>query len=98
MDQRETPLRFCHFTEQQRILPDTTVFILASDPTQFKDVFEASEGDAGVDGSGFSANPSVVTACKEKAMIETPDFQLRDDSVQMGKTRGGAVKSEVSSR
>ena len=38
----------------------------------------------------------MVMACREKALIETPDFKLREDSSQMGKTRGGAMRSEVS--
>lgn len=38
----------------------------------------------------------MVMACREKALIETPDFKLRDDASQMGKTRGGALRSEVS--
>ena len=81
---------------RQRILPESTVFILSSKQQDIDDATEATSDDVGMDQMSFFADPDVVRACREKATIETPDFKMRDDASQMGKTRRGALKSEVS--
>lgn len=47
-----------------------------------------------MDSISFFSDPDVAQGCRAKALIETPEFKLRDDSSQLGKTRGGALKSE----
>ncbi|CAO1629263.1 unnamed protein product [Sympodiomycopsis kandeliae] len=78
----------------QRIIPESTVFILTSNPEHHADAYESILEGEGVDALDFFADPEVIHACREKALIETPEFKLRDDSTQMGKTRGGALRSE----
>ncbi|PWN21376.1 hypothetical protein BCV69DRAFT_311889 [Microstroma glucosiphilum] len=81
-------------TQSQRILPEGCVIILSADPQHLAQAFEASPEDVGMDSISFFSDPDVAQACRAKALIETPEFKLRDDSSQMGKTRGGALKSE----
>lgn len=86
-------------TATHRYLPDSTVFVLAERTEHLPKAHEASPSqDRVIDASAFFADPDVARACREKALIETPDYKLRDDSSQMGKTRGGALRSEVSFR
>ncbi|CAO1613983.1 unnamed protein product [Jaminaea pallidilutea] len=78
-----------------RYLPDSTVFVLSERTEHLSKAHEASPSqDRVIDASAFFADPDVARACREKAQIETPDYKLRDDSSQMGKTRGGALRSE----
>lgn len=77
-------------------MPESTVVVLSEREGHIKDAFQVPANADGTDSLGFFADPQVALACKEKALIETPDFKLRDDSAQMGKTRGGATRSEVS--
>lgn len=81
-------------TENQRILPEGCVIILSADSYHLTQAYEASPEDVGMDSISFFSDPDVAQACRAKALIETPEFKLRDDSSQMGKTRGGALKSE----
>lgn len=40
------------------------------------------------------ADPEMAKACRERQLIETPEFRARDDTELMGKTR--SIRSQVS--
>lgn len=85
------------FSGPQRILPDSTILVLSDREGHKKDAFEAAADESGMDSLDLFADPQIALACKETALIETPDYRLRDDFSQMGKTRGGgATRTEVS--
>lgn len=86
---------FSSDTAYQHLLPASTIFVLSSVLPHSEQSLETTEQDGILDASEYFADPEVIRSCRAKALIETPEFKIRDDSNQMGKTRGGALRSEV---
>ncbi|EPQ30575.1 uncharacterized protein PFL1_02099 [Pseudozyma flocculosa PF-1] len=77
------------------LLPPSARLILTNDAELVERTVTVQQGDAAAVLSIF-ADPEVARACRETAVIETPEFKLRDDSEAMGKTRGMRNEEDTS--
>lgn len=75
------------------VLPASATILLTTDENVEKVPYENPllEHDGAL---SLFADPEMAKACRERQIIETPDFRPRDDTELMGKTR--SIKSQVS--
>lgn len=67
----------------------TSIFLSTSSVPQ---AYEAQSAETA--GLSFFSDPEVARSCRQRELIETPEFSHWDDSEMLGKTRH--MKSEVS--
>lgn len=83
--------RLTRWPSEGDILPPSTRLLLT---TVEQGDYRAYENPLLDQEDGYFSNADVARACRNRELIETPDFRTRDDTEMMGKTR--TIRSEVS--